>query len=256
MMADDFSGRSALITGAASGIGLACAHHLASRGIARLILTDIDSAGLAAARQALGSSVVTLVGSVADPDFWAEAEPNLVDLDFALANAGVAGNGDLHTHDYAEWRRIMSVNLDGVFLTLRAAMAAMKVNARGGAIVVTSSASGLKAEPGIAAYGASKAAVLHLARIAAKEGASYGVRVNAIAPAGVETPIWRGVPFFDDLVKKTGSEEAAFADIAANSPMGRFARPEEIAAQITFLLSGAAATITGVTLTSDGGYTL
>src|SRR3546814_4315483 len=83
----------------------------------------------------------------------------------------------------------------------------MQTHKRGGSIVITSSASGLKAEPGIAAYGASKAAVLHLARIAAKEAAAYKVRVNAIAPAGVETPIWRGVPYFEELLESMGRSE-------------------------------------------------
>src|SRR3546814_18148425 len=121
----------------------------------------------------------------------------------------------------------MAVNLDGVFLTLRAAMSAMQAHKRGGSIVITSSASGLKAEPGIAAYGASKAAVLHLARIAAKEAAAYKVRVNAIAPAGVETPIWLGGPYFEELLERMDSEEAAFAALAANSPTARFPRSDE-----------------------------
>src|SRR3546814_9215520 len=88
-------------------------------------------------------------------------------------------------------------------------MSAMQTRKRGGSIVITSSASGLKAEPGIAAYGASKAAVLHLARIAAKEAAAYKVRVNAIAPAGVETPIWRGVPYFEELLESRSEEHTS-----------------------------------------------
>jgi len=148
----------------------------------------------------------------------------------------------------------LSVNLDGAFLTLRAGMRLLR---DGGAAVVVSSASAIKAEPGVGAYGASKAAVLQLARVAAKEGASRGVRVNAILPGGVETPIWRGMAFFDDLVAETGSEQAAFEKMAGfATPLGRYAKPEEIAGQIAFLLSDAARSITGAGLVVDGGYTL
>ena len=124
--------------------------------------------------------------------------------------------------------------------------------------MLTASAAGVKAEPGVAAYGASKAAVIHLARIAAKEGGPSGIRVNSIAPGGVETPIWSGVPFFQALVESQGSEEAAFKAMAVggSTPLGRFGRPEEIAGQIAFLLSEQAAFMTGACLVSDGGYSL
>lgn len=256
-MATGFEGKTALITGAASGIGLACARLLAAEGIGQLVLIDINAEKLSAAAETLcGPKIVTLTGNVAGEETWASATPLLAEVDYAIANAGVAGNGEIATHDFGEWRRVMSVNLDGTLLTLRASMAAMKAHGRGGAIVITSSASGLKAEPRTAAYGASKAALLHLAKVAAKEGAPLGIRVNAIAPAGVETPIWQGLPFFEELVAKTGSEAAAFAAMGTNSPLGRFATADEVAAQIAFLLSDAASTITGATLTSDGGYLL
>ncbi len=108
----------------------------------------------------------------------------------------------------------------------------------------------------VAAYGASKAAVIHLARIAAKEGAPKGIRVNSIAPGGVETPIWSGVPFFGELVKNLGSEAAAFKAMGSTGALGRFAKPDEIAGQIAFLLSNEAAFVTGACLVSDGGYSL
>lgn len=249
-----FADRLSLVTGAASGIGLAVAHLLAAEG-ARLALVDQDADGLEAAVASLGSSVVLArAGDVADEAMWESVAPELRGLDHAVVNAGISGAGSIADLEFAEWRRILSVNLDGAFLTLRATMRSIS---DGGSIVVTASASGLKAEPGVAAYGASKAALIHLARVAAKEGAPRRIRANAIAPGGVETPIWRGMAFFDDLVAEMGDEQAAFAKMAAMAtPLGRYARPEEIAAQIAFLLSDAAATITGAVLSSDGGYTL
>jgi NAD(P)-dependent dehydrogenase (short-subunit alcohol dehydrogenase family) len=240
-----FANRTALITGAASGIGLAVAQHLAAAGAARLILVDRD-----AVPDDSPCEIVT--GDVRDEALWDSLD--LTGLDHAVVNAGIAGAGLIADLAFDEWRRILSVNLDGAFLTLRAAMRAMK--GRGGSIVLTASAAGVKAEPGIAAYGASKAALLHLAKIAAKEGAKDNIRVNAIAPAGVETPVWDAVPMFAERAAEVG-RDAAFAEMAKlATPLGRYARPEEIAAQIAFLLSDDAALITGTTLLSDGGYTL
>jgi 2-keto-3-deoxy-L-fuconate dehydrogenase len=255
-MTYDFSQKSALITGAASGIGLAVTHRLAAAGASPLVLTDRIAQTLHEATADVAGAV-RLAGHVADEGFWTDAMPHLDGLDLAVINAGVSGSGAIDTLDMSEWRRVMSTNLDGAFLTLRAAIRAMKAHGRGGSIVIVASASGLKAEAGIAAYGASKAGVLQLMKIAAKECAPHGIRINAIAPAGVTTPIWRNEAFFNDLVRDSGGEAAAFEAIAkAATPLGRFASAEEIAAQIAFLLSDAAATITGATLTSDGGYLL
>ena len=238
----------ALVTGAASGIGLATAQLLASQG-ARLLLIDRDVAALEAAN----CPGERLPGDVTVESFWGTAAPHLAGLDHAVINAGVAGAGLITDLPFAEWRRILSVNLDGAFLTLRACLRAMN---DGGAIVLTASAAALKAEPGTAAYGASKAALIHLAKVAAKEAAPRRIRVNAIAPAGVETPIWNAVPGFPERAQAIG-RPAAFAELAAPStPLGRYAQAEEVAAQIAFLLSDAAALITGATLVSDGGYTL
>jgi NAD(P)-dependent dehydrogenase (short-subunit alcohol dehydrogenase family) len=250
----DFEGKTALVTGAGSGIGLAVAQHLAANGIKRLIATDWLAKGLASLDE-LDCEVVKLTGDVADERLWSDAERLLAGLDLAVVNAGVSGAAQIVTMDFREWRRVLKTNLDGAFLSLQAAMRGMK--GHGGAIVVTSSATGLKAEAGTAAYGASKAAVMQLMRVAAKEGAADAIRVNAIAPAGVETAMWRTMDFFRDMVVELGSEEAAFAAVAeGGSPLGRFATADEIAEQIGFLLSDRAATITGATLTSDGGYLL
>jgi NAD(P)-dependent dehydrogenase (short-subunit alcohol dehydrogenase family) len=239
-----------LVTGAASGIGLATAQALAP-GADRLVLVDRDADALAAIT--LPCTVDLLPGDVADESFWHEAAPFLAGIDGAVVNAGVSGAGAIASLDFAEWRRILAVNLDGAFLTLRAAMRAIE---GAGAIVAVASATGIKAEAGVAAYAASKAALIQLARVAAKEGAPRGLRVNAIAPAGVETPVWDAVPMFATRAAAIG-RDAAFAEMAAlATPLGRFARPEEIARQIAFLLSDAAALMTGSVLVSDGGYTL
>ena len=249
-MRHGFEGRTALVTGAASGIGKAVAQYLAEAGAGRLILVDRDADALYVLM--LPGEVVRAAGDVADPALWERLD--LSGLDHAVVNAGVAGAGPIASLDFAEWRRILSVNLDGAFLTLRAAMRAMA--GRGGSIVLTASAAGIKAEPGVAAYGCSKAALIHLAKVAAKEGAADGIRVNAIAPAGVETPVWDAVPMFAERAAEIG-RDAAFAEMAAMAtPLGRYAKAQEVAAQIAFLLGDQGALITGTTLVTDGGYTL
>lgn len=253
-----FTGKTILITGAASGIGLATAHHLAWRGVTRLILCDLDGKKLSEMAAALdGTQLVLRQGDVTDEAYWDDLSPDLATVNLALLNAGISSGGPIADLNFAEWRRVLSINLDGTFLGLRAVMKAMQAHQRGGAIVLTGSAAGMKGEPGVAAYGASKAAVHHLARVAAKEGAPHRIRVNAIAPGGVETPIWRDMPFFQDMIAETGSEAAAFEKLGGfATPLGRYAKPEEIASQIAFLLSDDCGFVTGVTLVSDGGYTL
>jgi NAD(P)-dependent dehydrogenase (short-subunit alcohol dehydrogenase family) len=250
----DFTNAIALITGAASGIGAATATRLAAGGAKKLILVDVEEEKLRDFAFTLPCERQPIIGDVADPELWTAAD--LTGLTHAVVNAGIGAGGPILDTSLEDWRRVMSVNLDGAFLTLQAAMAAMRD--RGGAIVLTASVAGLKAEPGIAAYGASKAAVIQLARIAAKEGGPIGIRVNAIAPGGVETPIWNSVPFFGQLVENLGSEKAAFEAMgnAANAPLSRFAKPDEIAAQIAFLLSDDCAFVTGACFVADGGYSL
>jgi len=249
-MAFDFAGRTALITGAASGIGAACAQWLDERGIARLVLVDRADIALD-----LSCPTDRFTGEVGDPEFWRSVEPKLGRIDHAIVNAGVASGSPIAETEFEEWRRVLGVNLDGAFLTMRAAMRSI---ADGGSVVITASASGLKAEPGTAAYGASKAGAIHLAKVAAKEGAPRAVRVNAIAPGGVDTPIWDQTPFFNDLVVQHGGDRDAALNAMAKmaTPLGRYASADEIAAQVGFLLSDAAATITGAVLVSDGGYIL
>ena len=225
-----FQGKTILITGAASGIGKATAQLLAGESVERLVLVDANAEVLEECT--FGCTVEKLVGDVADPTFWSSAD--LGPLDHAIINAGVAGADLIADLSFEEWRRILSVNLDGAFLSMQAAMQAMT---DGGSIVAVASAAGLKPEPGVAAYGASKAGLIQLARVAAKEVAGRRIRVNVIAPGGVETAVWDAVPMFADRAREIG-REAAFAELAAMAtPLGRYATAEEVAEQIAFLLS-------------------
>lgn len=249
----DFSGRAALITGAASGIGAAAAQWLAARGMARLVLVDRDAAGLAALD--LSGDVLRVTGDVSDETLWQRVEAEAGPLDHAVLNAGIAAGASITAMSFAEWRQVQSVNLDGMFLSLRCALRLMR---DGGSAVLTASVSGLKAEPDTASYGASKAGVMQLGRVAAKENAARRIRVNVIAPGGVDTPIWDQTPFFRQMVDQHGgNRDAAMAALSsAATPLGRFGSAPEIAGQIGFLLSDMAGSITGTVLVSDGGYLL
>lgn len=244
-----FSGKTIVITGAASGIGRATAQYLASNSASKLLLVDVDSTALEQLELPCASEA--LAGDVADEHFWDTTD--LGEIDHAVVNAGIARIGPIAEFSFEDWRRVLSVNLDGAFLTIRAVLRAIRP---GGSIVVTASAAGIKAEPGTAAYGSSKAAVIHLARIAAKEAAARNVRLNAIAPGGVETHIWDDSPMFAELAQQIGREQAFAQMAAAATPLNRFAKPEEIAAQIAFLLSDASGTMTGSLLVTDGGYSI
>lgn len=251
----------ALITGAASGIGAATARRLADDGARALILVDLDGDALHALGDSLerpGLELLLCADDITRESCWEGIEHSVgyhwQGLDTVVVNAGVADSGPLAESSFEAWRRVLSINLDGAFLTLRTGMRLLR---DGGGAVVVSSASAIKAEPGTGAYAASKAGVLQLARVAAREGAPRRIRVNAILPGGVQTPIWRGMAFFEDLIAETGPEQAAFDRMASfATPLGHYARPDEIAGQIAFLLSEAAGTMTGAALVVDGGYTL
>lgn len=249
----DFTGRTALVTGAASGIGAACAELLAERGAANLILVDVDAEGMAALD--LDCEVEAVTGSVADEALWDAIQPKLDGLDHAIVNAGIGAGGPIADLSFSEWRRVMDVNLDGAFLTLRASLKAIGATGRGGSVMITSSSTGVKPVPGVGPYGTSKAAVAHMARIAAMENAGANIRVNAIAPGGVDTAIWESGEDFKRSVEAIGREET-MKRMAKTTPNQRFASSKEMAATMLYMLSDAASNITGHVLVSDGGFTL
>jgi len=250
----DFSGRTALITGAASGIGAASARWLASHGIARIVLVDLDAAGLD--RLELPCEALRIAGDVADESLWNDVEARITRLDHALINAGIADGCPIVDQDFGKWKHMQAVNLDGAFLALRAALRVMQRTESGRSIVLTSSAAGIRPMANTAAYGTTKAAIAHLARIAAAEHAKDRIRVNAVAPGRVDTPIWTKTAQFRSMIDSLGRDEALSKLAAESTPLGSFATAEELAGQIGFLLSDAATNITGTVLVSDGGYTL
>jgi 2-keto-3-deoxy-L-fuconate dehydrogenase len=260
-----FSGGVALVTGGAAGIGEALVAALAQQSLTRLVVIDRDAAALEALRARVSGpdlEIMALSHDVADEDAWAasvaQIKARFGGVDYVVANAGVGMVEPLMETTLAMWRRVMSVNLDGAFLTLKHGLELVRARGRGGAMVVVASAAGVRPGAGVA-YGASKAAVIHLARAVGKQCAAEGIRVNAIAPGGVETPIWVAASEQLTRLKADLGDEGFYRYLANDltaTPSGRFAKPAEIADQILFLLSDLGANITGTALVSDGGYTV
>lgn len=261
-MSRRFDGKRILITGAASGIGRSTALTFAAEG-ARVAVTDVNEAGareVVAEIQGRGGEAAALTLDVTDETAWEAAVNRVAELwgglDVVVANAGRGSGGPLVEMPLEEWRRLMAVNLDGVFLALKHGIPLIR-RSGGGSVVVVSSAAGLKATPQAGAYSASKAALRMLVRSAALEcaAAGDGVRVNAVLPGGVETPIWRGTPGWEQLMARFGDEAKVWKALSSVTPLKRFAQPEEIAHAILYLASDEAAFVTGTDLVIDGGYT-
>ena len=253
-----FAGKVVLVTGAASGIGAAFARLAAKQGAAGLALLDRNGDGLAHLAESFACPAVTAAGDVGEAAVWSRFEAEIAarfgHLDLALAAAGIGHPMQpIAELDPGAWSQVIAVNLTGAFLTLRTSLRLMSA---GGAIVLIASSMGVKPSPNTAGYGASKAALIQLARIAALEAAPRGIRVNAISPGGVETPIFRQQAFFGALVEQTGSERGAFDALAARTPLGRYASADETAGLIAFLMSDKAAQVTGANLVADAGMTL
>jgi 3(or 17)beta-hydroxysteroid dehydrogenase len=256
------AGKVALVTGAASGIGRATALLLASEG-AKVAATDVDEAGAKEVAWEIvhsGGEALAIGLDVTSEPAWQTAMQTVSAswgrLDIAVNNAGLSAARPVTEMTLGEWRRVMAVNLDGVFLGTKYAVLAMR-QGTGGSIVNVSSASGVKASAGASAYCASKAAVIQFSKTVALECAQQGdnIRINTILPAGVMTPLWEGMDFWQGFVAERGGTEAAWQALAQSTPLKRFARPEEIARGILYLASDESSYMTGAELLLDGGYT-
>ena len=240
------AGKVALITGAAGGIGAACARLFAAEG-ARLVLMDRDPAMPAI------DDARTFVGDVSRPDDMEDAVGVAVEgfggLDIAILNAGIEGGvAPVADYDLETFDRVVAVNLRGVFLGLKYAMPALRARG-GGSIVVTSSIAGLRGRARMPAYVASKHAVVGLMRTAALEGARDGVRVNTVHPSPVDTRMMRSL----EAQLAPDDPEGFRRDYEAASPQGRYARPEEVARLMLFLAGDESLHCTGSTYRIDGG---
>ena len=245
-----FEGKVVLVTGASTGIGRATAIAFASAG-ARLMLGDIDkrSADTAASIVAAGGEARFVPTDVSDPESVRALVEATVQtygrLDAAFNNAGLlpptADFADMTVEDFD---RTIAVDLRGVFLCLKYEIAAM-LKTGGGAIVNTASVAGVVADPGMASYVAAKHGVVGLTKAAALDYATRSIRVNAVAPGLVATP----------MTSRWLDDPAFAAKLMQNSPIGRPAQPEEIAGTVLHLCSSAASFITGQTFVVDGGQT-
>jgi meso-butanediol dehydrogenase/(S,S)-butanediol dehydrogenase/diacetyl reductase len=240
----DFTGRGVLVTGAGTGIGAATVRALAAAG-ARVALVGRREEKLRETAEGLGEAALVLPADVSDAAAIGAAVETAAEtfgrLDGLVNNAAVAAPGTVETTDWETWAKIQDINVSGVFHACKAALPHLK--ASGGAIVNVASVSGIRGDWGLAAYDASKGAVVNLTRAMALDHARDGVRVNAVAPSLTVTDMTDGIRSRDALMEK-------FRD---RLPMGRPAEPEEIADPILFLLSPAARFVSGAILPVDGG---
>jgi NAD(P)-dependent dehydrogenase (short-subunit alcohol dehydrogenase family) len=242
-----FEGKVVVVTGGASGIGAAASERFAAEG-ARVIVVDLDERGGLAhqeAQRGIGHDVEFRRVSVAEEGEVVALFEHIADvygrLDVLFNNAGIAKESFVATTELADWHRVLSVNLDGMFLMAKSAVPLM-VATGGGAIVNTSSICGHIGIAGAASYNVSKHGIEGLTKTLALEHAQEKVRANTVCPGYVNTPMGR-------------ADVEADPTIPSQHPLGRVAEPHEIAAAVAFLASDEASFITGTSLLVDGGYT-
>jgi NAD(P)-dependent dehydrogenase (short-subunit alcohol dehydrogenase family) len=247
---DRFTNKVVFITGAASGIGRAAALAFAAEG-ARVAILDRSAEELEKVKSSLesaGGEVLTVVCDVSSPDQVEDAIEQVVNrfsrLDIAFNNAGVENKAaPVHQIDLAEWDRILNINLRGTFVCMKHELAQM-VKQGGGVIVNTSSGAGIRGVAGGAAYAASKHAILGLTRSAALDYATQNIRVNAVLPGNIETPM---------MDRFTGGDIQKAIDL---EPVGRLGKPEEIAEAVLWMASDLGGFVTGAATVIDGGWSL
>ena len=250
-------GKVVLITGAALGIGRASAELLAREG-ARVVLTDLlDAEGQACASAIVegGGEAIYLHHDVADETQWERVIAAAIDrfgrLDVLVNNAGVGWGGPPEDETLERWRRLMSVNLDGVFLGVKHAIRAMKAAGGGGSIINLSSIEGLVGDPNLGAYNASKGGVRLYTKSTALYCAKAGlrIRVNSIHPGYIWTPM------VEHFLSAAGDVEAGRKALDALHPVGHVGEPDDIAYGVLYLASDESKFVTGAELVIDGGYT-
>ncbi|UCV02724.1 SDR family NAD(P)-dependent oxidoreductase [Dechloromonas denitrificans] len=252
------AGKTILITGAANGLGRETAKLLAAEG-ATVWLTDIDDGGgreVVAEIAAAGGKAEYLHHDVSSPEAWDEVFATIKGraskLDILVNNAGGGTYNDIETVTFAEWRRIMSINLDATFLGTQLAIKWMKTTG-GGSIVNVSSVAAFSGAPNLAAYCAAKAGIHMLSKSAAVYSGQkgYQIRVNSIHPGLVDTKAGREMA----MLATGASEEQAIEAFTALHPIGRIGKPIDIANGILYLASDESSFVTGTHLIIDGGFT-